>query len=189
MAGEESWLRRTQRGYHIFSAAKDPKTEEKRQVALSIIISYLTAKCGGNVHDRGVIEITASSNSDIARNAGEFGTDWFCWSEDGPGEFICLDYKTFSIESTHDTMRTLEYGEDLKSWVTEASDDAVSWTEIDRHENNTELNRSGAVKVFAVSRSGIFGRILLRQNGLNHKDGSRLALSTFKVHGADAGLR
>jgi hypothetical protein len=32
------------------------KKEEKRQIALSGIISYLTAKCGGNVHDRGVVD-------------------------------------------------------------------------------------------------------------------------------------
>jgi hypothetical protein len=44
------------------------------------LISHLTAKCSGNVHDKGVVEITASSlefatHAKFApRNAADFGT-------------------------------------------------------------------------------------------------------------------
>jgi hypothetical protein len=60
-AGDESWLRGRLRGCQVFIAGKGPEKEVNRWVALSGIISYLTAKCGCNVHNRGVVEITAST--------------------------------------------------------------------------------------------------------------------------------
>jgi hypothetical protein len=63
--GGESWLRRRRRGCQIFitgkSGCKRAEKEENRPVALSEIISYLSATCGGNVYDKSVVEITASS--------------------------------------------------------------------------------------------------------------------------------
>jgi hypothetical protein len=44
MAEDESWLWRGQRGCHVSIAGNGGRKEENRQVALSGIISYLTAK-------------------------------------------------------------------------------------------------------------------------------------------------
>jgi hypothetical protein len=63
IAGDESWLWRRWRRYHVFITRRSAQKEEKRQIALSGVISHLTAKFGGNVHDRGVVEVTASSFS------------------------------------------------------------------------------------------------------------------------------
>jgi hypothetical protein len=166
IAGDESWLWRRRRGCHVFIAGKGPKKEENRQIALSGIISYLTAKCGGNVHDKCVVEITASSVSgtDYAQNAGDLEDEWSSFeSENKPGQWICLDFKTLRIEPTHYTIRT--YGWEPrhpKSWAVEGSDDGALWTEIDRRKNNSDLNDRRVVKTFAISRSGSFGRIRLR---------------------------
>jgi hypothetical protein len=59
-------------------------------------------KCGGNVHDLGVVEIASSSVSDThsLRNAAslaEMDSDFV--SEDEPGQWICFDFKTARIES------------------------------------------------------------------------------------------
>jgi hypothetical protein len=45
------------------------------------------------------------------------------------------------------------------------------------------------VKTFAISQSGSFGRIRLRQNGPNHEGNNCLVLSAFEVFGAVAGLQ
>jgi hypothetical protein len=63
MTGEEWWLQRRRRECHVFIAGKGPKTDGKRQIALSGIISYLTGKYGGNVHDRSIVEITRAAFS------------------------------------------------------------------------------------------------------------------------------
>jgi hypothetical protein len=43
--------------------------------------------------------------------------------------------------------------------------------------------------MFAFSRSRSFRRTRLRQNVPNHDGNNRLALNTFNVFGADAGLQ
>jgi hypothetical protein len=105
------------------------------------IISYLTAKCDGNVHDRGVVKITASSVSRTyyPQNAADLEDNPSFRSEDEPGQWICLDFKTLRIEPTHYTIRT-GCENQLKSWAVEGSDDGASWTEIDRREDNGHLN-------------------------------------------------
>jgi hypothetical protein len=86
--GDESWLRKRRRGCHVFIAGKGAKKEEdeNRQFALSGIVSHLTTKCGGNVHDKGIVEITASSVSGTAypqNSANLEDNSWF-WSENEP---------------------------------------------------------------------------------------------------------
>jgi hypothetical protein len=58
-----------------FHRWESPKKEEKHQVALFGIISHLTAKCSGNIHQRCVVKITASSvsNTDYPWNAAQLG--------------------------------------------------------------------------------------------------------------------
>jgi hypothetical protein len=89
------------------------------------------------------------------------------------------------IEPTHYTIWSF----DLQSWTVEGSDDGASWTEIDRRENNSDLNGERAVKTFAVSQSGSFRKIRLRQTGLNHAGNNCLVLVAFELFGAVAGLQ
>jgi hypothetical protein len=86
IAGHESWLRRRRRGCHVFIAGKGAQKEKNRQFALSGIISYLTAKCGGNVHHKGAVEITASSVciSNYPQNVADFGTILFFFLQNEP---------------------------------------------------------------------------------------------------------
>jgi hypothetical protein len=191
MAGDGVWLRRRRRGCQIFLARKGSKKEENHQSALSGIISYLTAKCRGNVHDRGVVEITASSvcSTNSPQNASNLENQDLCFcSEDKPGQWICLDFKTLRIEPMHYTIRTYLIGH-LMSWAVEGSNEGASWTEIDRHENNSDLNGWLYVKTFAVSWSGSFRMIRLRQTGPNHLGNNYLVLGAFELFGAVAGLQ
>jgi hypothetical protein len=92
------------------------------------------------------------------RNAADFGNkDSFFWSQDKPGQWICWDFKALKVEPTHYTIRTYDSPTNwyhLKSWAVEGSDDGASWTEIDRRENNSDLNTKLAVKTFAAARPG-----------------------------------
>jgi hypothetical protein len=76
----------------------------------------------------------------------------------------------------------------LKSWAVEGSDDGAMWTEIDRRENNIDLNDKDALKMFAVARDVCFRMIRLRQTDPNHYDHNDLLLSAFEVFGAVARL-
>jgi hypothetical protein len=90
-AGDASWLQRKRRRGPVFIARNKPEEAENRQVAL----------CVGNVHDIGVVEVTASSASgtDYPQNAVDLeDNELVLFSEDEPGQWICLDFKTVRIE-------------------------------------------------------------------------------------------
>jgi hypothetical protein len=155
----------------------------------------LTVKCGGNVHGKGVVEITASNvfNSKTApRNVADLGTYSEFWSADKPGQWICEDFQALRIDPTRYTVRafyrTPNYAH-VKSWAVEGSDDGASWREIDRRENNSDLNDEDAVKTFAVAQPGSFHRIRLRQTAPNHYNNNCLIFIVFEVFGAVAGLQ
>jgi hypothetical protein len=75
------------------------------------IISYLTRKHGGNVHDKGIITISSKlidmtgpqSISDVADLIA--GTS-FC-SEDEPGQWICWDFHEMRIRPTEYTIASM----------------------------------------------------------------------------------
>jgi hypothetical protein len=174
----------------------EAQTAEKSQFPftsdpLSGLISHLTTKCGGNVHDKGAVEITASSpESGAPWSTADLGTNSYFHSKNEPGEWICWDFKALRIEPTHYTIRTwnaIPNSYHLKSWAVEGSDDGASWTEIDQRENNSDLNDRLAVKTFAIARSESFRRIRLRQTGPNHTGDNYLVLNDFEVFGAVAG--
>jgi hypothetical protein len=76
----------------------------------------------------------------------------------------------------------------LQNWAIEDSDNGDLWMEIDRRENNNDLNSEWAVKTFAVSQSLSFERIRVPQTDPNHADDNFLALSAFELFEAVAGL-
>jgi hypothetical protein len=156
------------------------------------LVSHLTTKCGGNVHDKGAVEITASSVDGDNRplNAADLGdTHSSYFSQNEPGAWIDWDFKALRIEPTHYTIWAYVSGHYLKNWAVDGSADGASWTEIDRRENNSDLNDEYAVETFAVARSGSFRMIRLLMTGPNHDGANYLFLRAFELFGAFAGLQ
>jgi hypothetical protein len=101
--------------------------------SLDGIISYLTKKHGGNVHDLGIVTVRAKSILHMysERTIVDFHNRRDCQgilSEDKPGQWICWDFHDLRIRPTHYTL--FSYG--LRSWLVEGSVDGVNWTELDR---------------------------------------------------------
>ena len=157
------------------------------------IIDHLTRECKGNVHDRKVVKVTASSllRNDTAyhaKNIVDLGTTSFYMSNDEPDTWICYDFKTrrvmptsYSIKAQGDTPG----GHHLKSWALEVSKDGDTWTEVDRREGNDELNAPHVVRNFKITDAPheSFRFIRLRQTGPNHKGQDFLAFSGLEIFG------
>jgi hypothetical protein len=164
---------------------------------LSGIINHLTSRFGGNVHDRGVVNITANrvasdSPGYAAKNVADLGTDSFFHSVNEPNQWICFDFKEMKIRPTHYSIRMHSSGPNsfhLKNWVIEGSTDGTSWHELDRRENNTDLNNSYAVKTFNICKVDTFRMIRLRQIGLNHRNDNLLLFTAFELFGSLIGLK
>ena len=139
------------------------------------IFAYLRRECGGNVHGFGLVEVTASSVKDSGWSAHNTvsGTDAVYCSKDEKDTWICYDFKHRRVTPRSYSVMSaggLPGWEHLKSWVIEVSNDGHSWTEIDRRDNNNDLNNKFATVNFEISHipSEVFRFFRLRQTGLNH---------------------
>jgi hypothetical protein len=95
--------------------------------SLNGIISYLTRKHGGNLHDQGIVTITSSSvwsryvygeRTYFAQNVADLRSD----------SFLCSDHEPGQCRPTHYPMRPCY----MRTWVLETSLDGEEWTEVDR---------------------------------------------------------
>ena len=159
---------------------------------LNGIINYLTRMYGGNVHDKEVVNITASSiyNSHHPKNAADLGIDTYYKSQDAPKQWICYEFKakgmgviptSYSVRSGCDTPG----GWHLKCWVLEVSNDGTSWRTIDRRDNNDDLNDSHVTRSFKVSKKidEAFRFVRLKQTGMNQAGNYHIDITSFEIFG------
>jgi hypothetical protein len=139
--------------------------------SLEGIISYLTKKHGGNVHEKGIVTITSKSVLDdprfVLKNVADLISGSLFYSNYEPGEGVCWDFREMRVRLTHYTIWTCQ----LKSWAVEGSLDGESWTEIDRQTCNRDFRSNvweSKRDSFAVSNPPECRFIWLTQTDKNH---------------------
>ena len=154
------------------------------------LINYLRGVCGGNPHDRGIMEVTASSS-------GRFGVQvqqimdygWSGWwhTHNIPDQFVCFDFKECLVNITGYTIMADGGDNHLQSWVIEVSSDGQSWAVIDSQspQSTEALNHNFGCQVFVcASPTQDFVRyVRLRQTGLNSQDLHFLMLGQIEFFG------
>jgi hypothetical protein len=150
------------------------------------IIAHLTDQCGGNVHLKGVVQISASSTHGINRadHLADLEFESVFASEDRPNQWFCYDFNSRPITPSYYAVRTYMYKRyNPRSWVIESSVDGSSWTEIDRHENSRELRAVTTIRTFRLGDTSTCRMIRFRQTSPNHEDNHYLCLTSFEVFG------
>ena len=140
------------------------------------IIKHSTCECGGNVHQKGVVNITSSSIADgnPPYNAADLGTSSFFLSANESNPYITYDFRTRSVNLTSYSIASSKAP---KSWVLEVSNDQSSWTAIDHRDLNDE---TFTTRNFLVSPTpGEFRFVRLRLTGEDS-----LAISSLEFFGA-----
>jgi hypothetical protein len=170
------------------------------------IIAHLTRECGGNVHDRGVVVVTSSKpftdgnplseGEFAAKNVADLAAgSAFCsaWRDDEENigctrnNWICYDFKQRRIMPTHYAIRSWNGAPGAahpKGWIVETSEDGVAWKEVDRREDNAELNGKEITQTFTVPGSGGGRFIRLVNIGKNHEGDDCLSISAWEIFGS-----
>jgi uncharacterized coiled-coil protein SlyX len=146
------------------------------------IISYLSQKHEGNVHDKGIVTITSKSvRSDkyAVRNAADLTSELYFGSKNEPCQWVCWDFHEMRVRPTHYTIKRYM----LKSWVVETSLDFANWTEIDRKTDNEDLKDSPWTASFAVANSTECRFVRLAQTGKSHRGDDYLIIQGFELFG------
>jgi hypothetical protein len=113
------------------------------------IVAYLTAECGGNIHDQDIVRVTSSGDrmnkrSYAAKNMVDLRADTIFASPyrgkteamtHGWNHWICYEFRRHIIIPTHYSIRSFldgaPYCPNLKSWILEVSIDGEHWEELD----------------------------------------------------------
>ena len=135
------------------------------------IMNHLTVESGGNIHDNGVVEITANSfnGNHHPKYLVDYKNDYYyeC-SNSKVLSSICFDFKDKAVNISSYTMKSNSNSDGSngpKSWVVEVSKDGKNWEEIDRRENNESLKGKNFVFTFKVQKQnhGFYRFVQLRQ--------------------------
>ena len=159
------------------------------------MIAHLTRKCGGNVHDKGIVNVTASSVRDSSyspKHAVDLGNQHSYYSSNNESQsWICYDFKERCVIPKSYSVRAYSRGSGFTpmSWVIEVSNDGKAWTEIDRRCDTRKLDTDSAIANFDISVVTSESFQFFRLRGTEPKRSSlfgannTLALSALEIFG------
>jgi hypothetical protein len=151
---------------------KSQKSQDKVEIPMKAaelqggIISYLTRKHGGNVHEKGIVTITSRSVRDrrfAVMNVADLTSHSGFESGNAPGQWVCWDFREMRVRLSQCTISAYA----LKSWVIEGSLDGTRWTVIDQQTDNQNFKRRETAS-FALSNPTPFRFVRLTQTTENH---------------------
>jgi hypothetical protein len=149
------------------------------------IIHDLTVECGGNVHEKGIVNITSSiDDHNRAFQVANHGWNDHWYSDSAPNSWICFDFKEQKVALSHYTLKSVSGRVCPMVWTMEGSDDGTNWTTLD--ERNTRVLTTGSVvETFecAQNRSKLFRYIRLRQTGKSGECSDFLLLANVELFG------
>lgn len=150
------------------------------------IIAYLTKKVGQNVHDNGIIEVTANSryyqqtyssktylpqallNEKVTSRDTFLGQPDFFAPEKGNSDFwIVFDFKKMKVKLTSYTIKNTRYVNvaNIKNWFIEVSDDNKKWTQIDQHRDSETFKKGDVTETFNVTEKDFVRYVRFRHTG------------------------
>lgn len=166
------------------------------------IIKYLTNKCGGNVDEKGVVNVSGSSlykpdppTKWPPKRAAEIDiTDSSYISGNLPNSWLKYDFIGSKVRPTHYLIRSkhdlLKGCCHLKTWVIEGSnsDQENDWKILDTRSDITYLGDYGASYKFEIQQSlqqnEYFRYLRIRQTGPNTRNDNYLVISALEYFGS-----
>ena len=151
------------------------------------IISHLKRKCGGNVHEKGVVNIKASSNGrNQCHQLVDYGTIDVWHTKNEPNSWVSFDFKEKKVSLSSYTLKSHAYwdrGHPVQ-WEIEGSNDESSWVSLDSR-NTWEQCGKGVVKNYSCNKGNhdFYRFIRMRQTGKNSSGEHYLVFSQIELFG------
>lgn len=119
------------------------------------IIHYLSEKCGGNVSEKGVVNVTASTSNESAKKVVDFeDTSKYYQSAWMSDQWIKYDFNEMRIKPTQYSIRTRNNDDSAnpQGWVIEGSNTGRDddWKIIDSRKGVTSLQKRNQVDTFEI---------------------------------------
>jgi hypothetical protein len=150
------------------------------------IISFLSTKCGGNIHTNGLVTISSSGDEyNHCWQVADHGWTSYRYTKSVPNSWISFDFKNRRVSLSHYTLKshpgTMNF---FIAWVIEGSNDSGSWTELDRR-STRDLVGASIVKTYSCSNtsSTSFRYLRMRQTGPTSHNFHYLILTNIEFFG------
>jgi hypothetical protein len=149
------------------------------------IIAELTRAYGGNVHEREIVNVTASAvySTNVAQNAADLAEQNYFHSPDQANQWLCYDFKDRRVDLTDYSIAAHTNNHFLRSWVVEGSDDGSAWTVLDERKGNADANSNHPIATFPVTNRKMCRQVRLRQTANSAYNAQYLVLYGFEVFG------
>jgi hypothetical protein len=175
---EVTWLTKTVEP--LLKKVHCPLKEDKSTEGM---ISHLTKKHDGNVHEKGIVTMTSKSIYDdnpkcAAKHVVDLVGNYWFMSKDEPGQWVCWAFCQMRVRPTHYIITAVG----LKSWVVEGSLDGETWTEVHRQTNSQTFKERNQVS-FAVGNADAFRFLRLIQLDSTHGGNDILDLRLLEFFG------
>ena len=155
------------------------------------IIHHLTLDCGGNVHDKGVVDVTASSTSDEKDYQPKYAVDLDKNNNFAscklPDSWLMYYFKSKKVRPTHYSIRSRHNVNchQPKNWVIEGSNtnQKDDWVELDSQSEVQYLHGLNKQHTFEIKTDKSFRYLRIRQNGKNTSYQHYLIFSALEFFG------
>jgi hypothetical protein len=104
-------------------------------------------------------------------------------SRNTPNQWPCHGFKNLKVQPTHYSISSHNNIYCLRSWVLERSSDGSKWNELDRHENDSTINKEHTIGTFSISVRNKYQYLRVRQTGKNGGGNDYLTIHAFEVFG------
>jgi hypothetical protein len=131
---------------------------------LNGILAFLTARHASNLHESGIVTVTASSSTDFKQFTDPLGSGYVEFSSDATGSWFCHDFKERRVTLAKYTIRSCCTNLGPKSWTIDGSNDGQAWETIHTVNGCGELASGGIIRSFEVSTSKACRFIRFRQS-------------------------
>lgn len=162
------------------------------QNAFKGIIYNFSKECNGNVNDKGIVSVTASSEDRKAKHSVDLNDiNTYFRSKCDINSWLMFDFKQKKIRPTHYSIRTKPSNrgaEHLKEWVIEGSNDKDNWKPLDSRKDIKILNGKSAFHTFKIQenleQNEFYQYIRIRQTGQNWCLDNYLNISGLEYFGS-----
>eukprot|EP01113_Clastostelium_recurvatum_P049604 TRINITY_DN9217_c0_g1_i3.p1 TRINITY_DN9217_c0_g1~~TRINITY_DN9217_c0_g1_i3.p1 ORF type:complete len:565 (-),score=134.25 TRINITY_DN9217_c0_g1_i3:31-1695(-) len=139
-----------------------------------------------NPHVRGRVRVTCSSQEkgSVVDVVGRTPTE--CWTADVPASWISINLGSRTLLPNHYTLRHggNSKADALRNWTLQGSTDAVNWTVLVRHANDTSLNGNFAACSWPIPHCPQpYRHFRVLQTGRNSSTHNFLSLSGIEFYG------
>ena len=149
------------------------------------VVAHLTSECGGNIHQKGIVNITASSvKTNEPYRIVDYSSETHFVTQDQRDAFVQVHFLQHQLKLTNYTLKSHSgLGNFFMSWVLEGSNNGIDWIQLDSHENCNDLKGPSLVHTYSCKDAPPMTFFRIQQTGETSSHANYLIIAKMELFG------